>query len=502
MSKAFKLSEVVQPEFRTSEVASKKNEILAKNLGTTRYGPARLALAVSLADKRPVKAEMSDVKGNTIRGRNLFGDDADMAAWIALITEHEGRELDKQAFTTAVAAHWERGIGTLSKMWEGAGGDLDKFITALAEKSGMPREGVARAISSDVVTVKYSPPGAIDLHLGEFHMGSKQGQSAQWRMNAPGHPPHIAVMGAPNTGKTRLALDFAESAHEQSNCAAFVFDMGKGDIAGDADFRAKIGAEVIVCPGTPIPLDILHVPNRKDKVAIQNTATRLCDSVGFVTQGARGPVQTNRLRQVAAQILAQSDGVSIPQLRDAYCEESAKEDSVSAALDRLCDFNLFTPDLSPAKFFSRNWIFDLHNAAVEIQKFSAMMILDALNRHFAQLPNTPTDSDGNRQMTALLLVDEAHKILGFQHPALSEIIRLSRSKGGAVILISQSPNDYVREDANFVENIGLIASYQTNATQASINKVFSTNVPVANLGKGICAMRIFGESPQKVKVWE
>ena len=502
MNKAFKLSEVVQPEFRTSEAASKKNEILAKNLGTTRYGPARLALAVSLADKRPVKAEMADVKGNTIRGRNLFGDDADMAAWIALITEHEGRELDKQAFTTAVAAHWERGIGTLSKMWEGAGGDLDKFITALAEKSGMPREGAVRAISSDAIAVKSSSPGAIDLHLGAFHMGSKQGQSAQWRINAPGHPPHIAVMGAPNTGKTRLALDFAESVHEQSNCATFVFDMGKGDIARNVDFHAKIGAKLIACPEIPIPLDILHVADKGDNTTIQNTAARLCDSVRFVTQGARGPVQMNRLRQVAAQILAQSDNVSIPLLRDAYREENIKEDSVSAALDHLCDFNLFTPDYTPSEFFSRNWIFGLHEAAVEIQKFSAMMILDALNRYFAQLPDAPTDSDGNRQMTALLVVDEAHKILGFQHPALSDIIRLSRSKGGGVILISQSPNDYVREDTNFVENIGLVASYQTNATQASIKKVFAMNFPVATLGKGICAIRISGESPQKVKVWE
>ena len=174
---------------------------------------------------------------------------------------------------------------------------------------------------------------------------------------------------------------------------------------------------------------------------------------------------------------------------------------MSAALDRLCDFNLFVPSHTPANFFSRNWIFDMHDAAVDIQKFSAMMILDALNRHFAQLPDAPVDSDGNRQMGALLVIDEAHKILGFQHPALSDIIRLSRSKGGAVILISQSPNDYVREDANFIENIGLIASYQTNATQKSIKKVFAASVPLAKLGKGLCHIRVSGQSPQKIKVW-
>ena len=84
MSKALKLSEVIQPEFRTSEGASKKNEVLAKNLDTNRYGPARLALALSLADKRPVKTQISDTKGDAIRGRTLFGDDANIATWIAL----------------------------------------------------------------------------------------------------------------------------------------------------------------------------------------------------------------------------------------------------------------------------------------------------------------------------------------------------------------------------------------------------------------------------------
>ena len=502
MSKFLKLTDLVQQEFRTSESAGRKSESLAIKLGTKNYGPARLALALSLADKSPLKFETGEPKSKSksIRGNSLFGED-DIVAWVALVTEHAGRELDKQAFIGEIAAHWERGIGRLSKMWEGAEGDFDKFITALAEKSGMPRDGAARAVSSGAVSPQSSPPGAIDLRLGEY-MGVKQGQLAQWRINARGHPPHIAVMGAPNKGKTRLALGFAESVHEQSKCAAFVFDMGKGDIAGDVNFRAKIGAEVITCPGTPIPLDILHVADKGDKTTILNTAGCLCDSVGFVTQGAKGPVQMNRLRNVAVQVLKQSDCVSILMLRDAYREEYPKDDSISAALDSICAYDLFTPDHSPAEFFSRNWLFDLHKAADDIKRFAALMILDALNRHFAQLPDAPTDSDGNRQMTALLVIDEARKILGFRHQALSDIIRLSRSKGGAVILISQSPNDYRNEDTNFLENIGLIASYQTNADQASIRKVFDVNFPVTTLGNGICAIRISGETPQKVKVWE
>ena len=505
MTEKLKLSELVQPEFRTSEAASLQNEELARRLGTDRYGPARLALALSLADKRPVNTDLPDTKGSAIRGRSLFGKEADMAAWIALVTHHAGRELDKHEFMAAVAKHWERGIGVLFKMWEGANGDFDRFIAALAEKSGMP----AGSLRSRPVTVQnsrhLSSPSPIDLRIGELTTGVKQGQMVDWRINAPGHSPHIAVMGASGGGKTRLALEFAQTIQAQSGCPTLIFDM-KGDIAENTSLCQKIGAEVIDSPDTPIPLDILHVANRADNSTIQNTASRLCQSLTLVMRARGGDVQTDRLRRVAAEVIGRRDNISIPDLRESlkehYQENDIKDDSVVAALNRICDFNLFAPVHSPDDFFGRSWIFAMNRADEGIRRFAALMILDALDRHFTALPEAQVDAQDNRQITTLLVVDEAHKILNFQHSALSNIIRVSRSKGGAVILISQSPNDYVREDANFVENIGLVASYQTNATPASIKKVFSMNFPVANLGKGMCAIRISGESPQKVKVWE
>ena len=498
MSNILKLSEVVQPEFRTSEAASKKNETMANRLGTARYGPARLALALSLADKSPIKEGISDTKGNAIRGRTLFGDDADMATWIALITEHAGRTLDKPAFTTQVAIHWERGINLLSKIWDGAGGDFERFIVALAEKSDMPQITGARPDSpSPLEQNTILPPVAIDLSIGTFDSGTKRGQSAQWRINAPGDSPHIAVMGAPGGGKTRLALDFVKAIKEKSDCSTFLFDM-KGDIATDNELRRKLGAQVI-SPATSVPLDILHVA-KKDNASVQNAAASLCASVGFASGGALGPKQKTTLRETAADLINELDSVSLNLLCDAYREKIGNEDSVSATLARMCALELFKPEIQPARFFSRNWIFDLHNDAQEIQRFSSLMILDALHRHFMALPDAPVDAEGNRQIQTLLVIDEAHKILGHKLSALSDIARMSRSKGGAVILISQSPNDFQEED-NLLEYIGLTVSYRTNATPASVRKVFFENFAVSDLKTGVCAVRFPGKPTQKIKVW-
>jgi hypothetical protein len=53
------------------------------------------------------------------------------------------------------------------------------------------------------------------------------------------------------------------------------------------------------------------------------------------------------------------------------------------------------------------------------------------------------------------MIDEAHQILGTKLPSLSRLIRMSRSKGGAVMLVSQSPDDFSGEDDEFLDNMGL-----------------------------------------------
>ena len=49
----------------------------------------------------------------------------------------------------------------------------------------------------------------------------------------------------------------------------------------------------------------------------------------------------------------------------------------------------------------------------------------------------------------IALVDEAHLILASRLPAFGNQVRMSRSKGGVVVLVSQSPNDFEGEDDDF-----------------------------------------------------
>ena len=188
-----KLSDLIQASFRTDKATDAANTEFKANLGLqVRYGPARLAIALSLSEKRLVDMdEMTDgEKGTEIKGSQLLGQECP-AALTALITQHAGRKLTRQEFQHAVSAHWSRGIKMLRQSWNSTGNDFDKFLNTLIERSGLD--------SSDAVISPLSggqrdnkSARAIDLHIGK---SVTDGQSVSWRVNAPGGSPHIAVMG-------------------------------------------------------------------------------------------------------------------------------------------------------------------------------------------------------------------------------------------------------------------------------------------------------------------
>src|SRR5690606_19180562 len=118
--------------------------------------------------------------------------------------------------------------------------------------------------------------------------------------------------------------------------------------------------------------------------------------------------------------------------------------------NQLCDFKLFEPRLTPAEFFSKSWILTFPSASEETRKMVSYVVLDALDRWLNGQADAPTDSSGNRALRSIILIDEAHKLLGMKQQALANLVRMSRSKGGVVMLASQKPDDFENEDDDFL----------------------------------------------------
>jgi hypothetical protein len=187
-----------------------------------------------------------------------------------------------------------------------------------------------------------------------------------------------------------------------------------------------------------------------------------------------------------------------------YAERELKEDGAIATLEDICRFPLFEPVEAPADFFRKSWVISLPAKVPESSRGIVVnLVLDALDRHLNSLPEAPTDADGNRALRIVCVIDEAHRILGTKLPGLSALIRQSRSKGGSVMLISQSPDDFSGEDDEFLDEMGLVIAFATNAKPAAAGRILGRGANLATLGPGECLAKRRGTSTaRRVAAWK
>ena len=510
------LTDIAQASFKTTASADGINDEMRRHLGMRhRYGPARLAIARSLAveDAPPLETEDREEPGKVIRGDPLFGSGSEIGAWAALINEHADETLGKVELQRHVAAHWHRGANLLKSDWEEMGGDYARFVMLLCERAGLRRSGGVGDEDDPAVAAGGGGAAAVDavarpvvLRLGDPGTDLSTGEEVTWAINAPGRSPHIAAMGTLGTGKTRIGMGLLKQLREQSGCAILAFDF-KGDLSENPAIAQSLGATVVRPPREPIPLDVLRVA-AADQQAVDVAALRFRESFIRVCASKPGAKQQSALTEAARRALGRHRPTRLEDMEaallDLYEETEQKQDSITATFDDLCRFTLFEPTMAPDAFFRQSWIIDVHDAPETAQRLVAFLLFDALDAWFKQLPDAPLDAASHRGLRTVLAIDEARRILGYGQPSLIEIIRMSRSKGGAVMLISQSPDDFMQEDEDFLANIGLLFSFRTNAKPGSLQRVFGEKVDLAGLGDGVCVTRIPDagrKRPQRVQAW-
>ena len=494
------LTDIAQTPFKTTAAADSINEEMRRLLGMRhRYGPARLAIARSLGVPQAPAVEVvrDGEPGKVIRGDPLFGSGAAVGAWAALVVQHAGRDLSRNELQDLVAAHWHRGATLLQREWQELDGNYPKFITTLCERAGLRRgdayvgeDGRPDAPTFEPIEDQRARP--VTLRLGDPGIDLSTNEPVTWTMNAPGRSPHIAAMGTLGTGKTRIAMSLLKQMREQSGCAVIAFDF-KGDLSENAALAQSLGATVVSPPRDPIPLDVLHVATA-DGQGTDVAALRFRDSFKQVCASRPGARQQTALSEATRRALSRKQPTRLEDIQasllDLYEETESKEDTVTATFDDLCRFRLFEPKLPPDVFFRQSWIIDVHDAPETAQRLVGFLLFDAMDAWLKHLHDAPLDEQGNRGLRVVLAIDEARRILGYGQQSLIEIVRMSRSKGGAVLLISQSPDDFASEDEDFLSNIGLLFSFRTNAKAGNLQRVFGEKVDLPGLSDGVCVTRI------------
>jgi len=99
------------------------------------------------------------------------------------------------------------------------------------------------------------------------------------------------------------------------------------------------------------------------------------------------------------------------------------------------------------------------------------------------------------------MLDEAHIVLKTRLPALANLVRLSRSKGGVILLASQSPDDFEGAD-DYLDNMGLTLAFNTQARPGPTRRIFGAGHSLTGLkrGEALCYIRAEART-RKVVAW-
>jgi DNA sulfur modification protein DndE len=418
---------------------------------------ARAALGYSLSLAAEPEQRQYDSEGTEFQEKVFFGNDE--GPIMALLRQRLGRLPKPEEVGALIKAHVERGLRHFYEEFQRLNRRGDELLLYLVKQTA----AMSQLISSPSVNLLPPSPKTdsfkVILSLGRE---LKTGKTAEPILNGPGGAPHVAIMGRNGTGKTRTGLSLLTKIRTTASYPIpfLVFDYAKGDIASNKDFVQATAANVIALPGDSIPLAPLSIPVR-DGHAVQLSARRFRDTICSVVR--LGAIQKERCLHLIVR-LYQDFGDRTPNLGDLvnlaeteYINNGWDADSLIACLREFSTFPLFrsASEGDEHDLFRSTHILDTHRLPEDLRKLATFLLLDRLYAEIMSLPDAPLDTQNNRQLRLIIVIDEAHHYLPCKQQTLENMVREVRSKGVAVWLFSQSPDDFDQPQYNFAREMGL-----------------------------------------------
>jgi DNA phosphorothioation-dependent restriction protein DptH len=314
---------------------------------------------------------------------------------------------------------------------------------------------------------------------------------------------NTGIIGTMGTGKTQFTKSLiTQLVRESKNnvngtkLGFLIFDY-KGDYIKD-DFMKATGAkkyDLYHLPYNPLTLTLGSAPQ---PMLPLHTANAIKESIA--TAFHLGMVQKQKLRD-CIMVAYEQCGISkgekdswsqpAPTLSD-VCDiylndDDTKQDSLYAAMDNLYQFEIFEPD--PTKTKS---LWDLLDGVVVInlsgydQNIQNLVVAITLDLFYSQMQKSGHSTiQGNmRELTKMVLVDEADNFLSQNFQAIRRILKEGREFGVGTILSTQFLNHFSTSDNEYsnyiltwvVHRVSEISTKEVNALFGLPSKELSTEL--------------------------
>ena len=398
--------------------------------------------------------------GTIIEGRSNY------PIFKAILDNHYERSLYEDEFSKLFRLHLDYGLNKIENELESVnitGGNHINYLMKLV-KNGLDLQANTINLhtgSSNIFTVQdYSEP--LSFILGE----SENGVPVNIRINdlKQFDNRNIAIAGMAGSGKTQLIKDvlFQISKNTENKLNFIFFDYkGEGNSEQLRPFLEPSNCEFIDIlndglnfnPLTSINLNEGERQRTFSIKAFVDTVATFIPSIGVS--------QKNTLQTVITELIEEKDN-QYPNLTELfkrlveyYDLSKIKPDTLYSGIKDLAS-GLFSDDISEDIIGKSIYLNLPPTLSDTLRQLCVFLLLRYFNFFFSST-NDAEPTDDIMPLRYVIVIDEAHVYLKNKNArkALEDLLRLLRSKGVIVIMLSQGVEDYKTKDFDFASQVKL-----------------------------------------------
>lgn len=466
---------------------------------------SRIALAYSLSQE--VRLDLNDIRdtrGKEYKEETLFG--AYRTYYVALVCQHYGIHKDDINLPRYLKMHVDDGLEKLNKLFAASKSytGLDFLIDHIERGSEALEEVTVGAVVNKNQTVtKGHFAGPLTLQFGHTLDEARTPIRVVLNDTSIRNNAHLAVAGNSGTGKTEFAKDllrqFVENSGGGINFLYLDFKgLKKEDVKKMQPFFERTRTTFINAPDKPFPLNPLTFI---DNVNEKNRLMGISKFVDIIVSQAKGmgATQIQQLKDATKEAFARQKGGVYPSMHDIseclFAVTGGKADTLTQIMRSLSDYELFaTKTDAKTSFLNQNYYFSLSGDLDRSIRFTATFLtIYYIYNTFMSMDNAPV-TDGVQALRYVLLIDEAHVLFKDKkaQELLESILREIRSKGVAVVLLSQGIEEFNQPTFDF-------SSMCENAVLLEIKDRLNLKPMSKFLGYSDSGTRVLAQSMSKIQ---
>jgi len=395
----------------------------------------------------------------------VIGNDSNTVLFKSILDQHYGRNIFEDEFTKLFKLHLNHGLEIWNSKIEKAniskGDHIDILLKVVKNGLDLRKKVVKTNIVSKNIKVKEFE-ALLTFELGQ----TAEGENVVIRINdlREFDNRNIAIAGMAGSGKTQLMKDILyQISKNTNNELKFIFFDYKGE--GNPE-QLKPFLDATKCKFVDIvndggiefnPFLSINLDERQRPFSIR----AFVDTIStFVPR--MGVSQENILITLINNLLDSKNGgyptilELFEELENYYEENNIRQDTLYS-ITRDLSTNIFNCDPNNANILDKSLYLNLPPALSDtLRQLVVFLLLRYFNTYFSST-NDCQPKDHIFPLRYVIVIDEAHIYLKNKNArkALEELLRLLRSKGVIIVMLSQGVEDYKTKDFDFASQVKL-----------------------------------------------